>query len=543
MLLPGAVEMTIDGFVVHTETRSASAANPAIADGTFDTGTAEQEFDRDLADRGERTSHWLQAFAQLGFPKDGPYDLIQPTVLAPGIVLLDGVSNYTLVIERASGIVVVEGSVHDLRAEHVIDYIEDAFPDKPITHIVSLHHHADHNAGVRPYVGLGARLVAAEPAAAFWTEVLADRDARILPDRLDRSHDPAFVDAVGAEGLLLPDDDRPVSVYPEPTTHAADTAFVHVPDVGLLMVNGDTYGPGDPPGAGGASLQQQIVLRGLTVEQIAGAHGTPVTYEEFLAGLGARSEGGEQPLEVATRRSTRRPRRGNGVPGRSRIAIPAAASARSSPAGRRPPTRRASCRRAGRPSGRRRRARSRASAASSRARAWTGPSRRRASTSSARPQRRQLGGERRRVVAPRGVVQPPLLERPREGRRSSGRWGRSAARRSRHVRRDLQHPGAGRPAQPLLTRRRRRRRSRAHRRRPGRRRRPARRRAGAARRGRRTAGATSPGPSRRASTRRAWSRGPTAPGSSASGAVRIATPYRSRARAAGRAGRGARRRS
>ena len=284
--MPSEVAMTVDGFLMYRETRTGMAADPAVAPGTFDAGD-QPPGDRLLAARGERTSRWLQAFAQLGFPKDGPYDLINPRVLGPGVVLLDGVSNSTLVIERAGGIVVVEGSVHDLRSEQVLAYIAGAFPGKPITHAVSLHHHADHNGGLRPYVARGARAIVHETAGAFFTGVFGERGSRILPDRLDFVREPAVVETVGADGVTLPDATRPVAVYPDPSTHAADTVFVHVPDIGLVFVNGDTYGPGGAPGAGGRSLQEQILLRGLSVEQIAGAHGTPVTYASFLEALAA----------------------------------------------------------------------------------------------------------------------------------------------------------------------------------------------------------------------------------------------------------------
>lgn len=287
VLFPRQVTETVDGFVMQRETRTALRANPPLAASTFPVGGAAQPFDRTLAARGAGTSRWLQSFAALGFPKDGSYATITPKELAPGVILLDGVSNYSLVIDRASGVVVLEGSVHDLRAEAVIAFVQRTFPGKPITHIVSHHHHADHNGGMRPYVALGATAVVHEAAGAFFRDVFADRSSRILPDRLDRSSSPASVVTVPAGGQLdLPDATRPITVYPEPTGHAADTAMTYIPDAELLFVNGDSYGPGNPPGAGGRSLEDQIQARGLRVRTIAGAHGRPVTYEEFKAGLG-----------------------------------------------------------------------------------------------------------------------------------------------------------------------------------------------------------------------------------------------------------------
>ena len=287
VLFPRTVTMTVDGFTMHRETRTALRANPSLAASVFAVSGTAIPYDRALARRGERTSRWLQSFAHLGFPKDGSYATISAKGVAPGIVLLDGVSNSSLVIVRDSGVVVLEGSVHDLRADAVINYVQKTFPGKPITHIVSHHHHVDHNGGVRQYVGLGARAVVHEAAAGYFRAVFAERNSRILPDRLDTSTAPAQIDVVPANGQLdLPDATRPVTVFPEPTGHATDTAMTYVPDAEVLFVNGDTYSPGGPPGEGGRALEAQIQARGLKVSWITGAHGRTVSYDEFKAALG-----------------------------------------------------------------------------------------------------------------------------------------------------------------------------------------------------------------------------------------------------------------
>ena len=57
-------------------------------------------------------------------------------------MLLGGSGNQTLVVHRASGVVVLEGALHDFRAEAIIAYVQRAFPGKSITHVVSHHHSA-----------------------------------------------------------------------------------------------------------------------------------------------------------------------------------------------------------------------------------------------------------------------------------------------------------------------------------------------------------------------------------------------------------------
>jgi glyoxylase-like metal-dependent hydrolase (beta-lactamase superfamily II) len=284
--MPSIVTLKIDGFTIHRETRTRMRANPSIASSVFATGSQQSPFSPSLASRGAKTSQWLNSFAALGFPKDGPYSTITETVVAPGVILLTGVSNQSLVVERSSGVVVIDSSVHDLRAETVISYIQRKFPGKAITHVVSLHHHADHNSGMRPYVARGARAVVHQSAAGHFQRVFADRNSSILPDALDRVETPAQIDVVPASGnLLLPDATRPIRVYPEPSSHAADTAFAYVAGVGVLMLNGDTCQPGTAaPGC--RVVNDQVRANGLSVSQVATAHAPrPVSYAEFQRGL------------------------------------------------------------------------------------------------------------------------------------------------------------------------------------------------------------------------------------------------------------------
>ena len=117
-----------------------------------------------------KTSEWLMSFANLGFIKDGGQTAINPQRVAPGVILLAGVSNNSLVVRRASGVVVVEGALHDLRAEAVIDFVRRRFPGARITHVITTHHHSDHSGGMRPYVALGARAVLHEAAVPFFRQ-------------------------------------------------------------------------------------------------------------------------------------------------------------------------------------------------------------------------------------------------------------------------------------------------------------------------------------------------------------------------------------
>jgi glyoxylase-like metal-dependent hydrolase (beta-lactamase superfamily II) len=284
---PREVSLSEDGRVLHSETRSTVRANAAIAPSRFAIpGSVDATFDRTLARRGARTTEWLMSFAHLGFIKDGPATQIAPRAVAPGSTLIQGIPNNSMIVEQQNGIVVVEGALSSARAEALIRYIRATYPGKPIRYVTGSHHHADHAGGMRPFVALGAQAVVHTEAARFFRGVFANRDSRLLPDRLDGSERAARIVSVPATGsTTLADPVRPVTVLAERTTHATTTILVFVPSEGVLFVNGDTYTPGTPPGPGARSLDQTIRANGLNVRWIVGGHAGVVSYADFQTAL------------------------------------------------------------------------------------------------------------------------------------------------------------------------------------------------------------------------------------------------------------------
>lgn len=288
---PRVVALWSGGQRLHREVRSRAGfeANTSIRREVFrfpdDLGPA--PFAPRLARVGARTAEWITSFANLGFVKDGGQTAINPQRVAPGVVLLGGVANNSLVVRRANGVVVFEGALHETRAEAVIAFVRRRFPGLPITHVITTHHHADHSGGQRPYVALGARAVLHRAAVPFFRRVFARRSSTILPDRLDRSTRPARIVAVPPNGSLVLDDPlQRVEVYPIATSHAADMTVPFAVDSGVIFVS-DIYTPGAPPGEGAAALNDLIVAESLDVEWIVGGHGGFISYDDFLADLGA----------------------------------------------------------------------------------------------------------------------------------------------------------------------------------------------------------------------------------------------------------------
>jgi glyoxylase-like metal-dependent hydrolase (beta-lactamase superfamily II) len=286
---PRTVALWSDGQRLHREVRAAgkTVANPRVGGAAFRIPTAVQakRFGARLTSVGQKTSEWVMSFANLGFIKDGGQTAINPVRIAPGVIQLGGVSNNSLVVRRASGVVVLEGALHDLRAEAVIGFVRRRFPGARITHVITTHHHSDHSGGMRPYVALGARVVVHEAAVPFFRRVFRERNSRIMPDRLDRSNRPATFRAVpDGSSVLLNDASRPIRVLSFDVTHSVDMTVTFVQQAGVLFVS-DVYSPPGPPGDGGQALNDLIVANNLNVNWIAGGHGTFISYDDFQAQL------------------------------------------------------------------------------------------------------------------------------------------------------------------------------------------------------------------------------------------------------------------
>jgi len=297
MMFPRQVSLTSDGFTMIRETRRGLTANPTVRGQVFrfPAGVGRSEFQPRLAHIGAATSQWLMSFVNLGFIKDGGQTAINPTRVrdangaAARITLLGGVANNSMIVRRSNGIVVVEGALHNFRAEAVIDFIRQRFPRQRITHVITTHHHADHASGMRPYVALGATAVVGQEAVPFFRRVFAQRDSRILPDRLDRrgANFQARLRGVPNAGLTLGGAQSEIDVFQIDQDHATDMVVPYVRDQGVLFTS-DIYSPPGLPAAGDPNAQAIVDLvaaQGLNPQWIVGGHGTFIRYADFEAAV------------------------------------------------------------------------------------------------------------------------------------------------------------------------------------------------------------------------------------------------------------------
>ncbi|MBT7449606.1 MAG: MBL fold metallo-hydrolase [Rhodospirillaceae bacterium] len=307
IVLPTLVKLSYGGAPRLEETRSTAMVNPKIDEAYFSVPEDKAyEPDLEVAARGRLVSQSMLAFgfAGVGRPTIGSVE-IDTGVYLVYAAPIDAV--YTMVVEQENGIVVIEPGMNDLKGEEVIDWINQRFPGKPITHLMISHFHNDHSGGLRPYVAAGAALVVHEEGTDFYKAQVNRPKSQIAPDALDRAPVDVEIISIPADGTYRMDDpERPIVFYPVEIAHTSDMILAVVENKGILY-SSDFYvsaiarmlraGLDRPPGTpdtrtpfhAAVSLAKAIDKHKLDVPVMIGAHDKDtVSYAEFRAYLDAR---------------------------------------------------------------------------------------------------------------------------------------------------------------------------------------------------------------------------------------------------------------
>ena len=210
---------------------------------------------------------------------------------------IDGV--YTMVVEQDNGVVVIEPGMNDLKGEEIIKWIKKNIPNKPLTHLISSHHHNDHGAGIRPYIAEGAALVVHETAEEFYRAQINRPKSSIVIDALDRKMSNLSVTIIGVspdEGYTINDSNRPVSVYPVFNGHSEDMVIAFLDNQNLLYAadlyisgvardkrSGTVRGPNVVPYHSAISLNDTIKQFNISADNLLGSHDKDiVSYQDLI---------------------------------------------------------------------------------------------------------------------------------------------------------------------------------------------------------------------------------------------------------------------
>ena len=283
---PFSVTVSLNGGVVHSETRSAVVVNEPIDPVLFDIPVgAAPVFDPALAYRGMCAHQFHEQFVTAALPVDGIQDTVVPVELAPGVHWLTGGTHHSLAIEQERGIIIAETPLYPERSEAIINWVESHYPGRPITHVISRHHHGDHSAGLRTFVAIGTKIIIiGAPSVRFFRHEVFRARSTIIPDRLAERWRRGRIRRVRVGGSRhLDDPERPIDIYHVSTSHADDMVVTYLPKQKLLLTS-DLFNPGFLNNLQWVTeLHSEIVALDLDIETLVGVHGATATWAEFEA--------------------------------------------------------------------------------------------------------------------------------------------------------------------------------------------------------------------------------------------------------------------
>jgi glyoxylase-like metal-dependent hydrolase (beta-lactamase superfamily II) len=202
--------------------------------------------------------------------------------LAPGVYLITG-GYVSLAVEFQDYVAVFEAGQSEARGQAVLDAVEGAIPGKPIRYVINSHPHADHTAGLVPFVRKGITVVTHESNVAFLQMGLSTPRTLLGEDTLN----PRF-EAAGDQ-LVLEDPSMRLELRHIPNRHSDGMLLAYLPAQRILFQADFTL-----PMAGAAanpfviSLAEYIRDTNLDFDRYLAVHAAaaPQTKTDLMAVIG-----------------------------------------------------------------------------------------------------------------------------------------------------------------------------------------------------------------------------------------------------------------
>ena len=200
--------------------------------------------------------------------------------VSKGVWFLAGQSHHSVVVEFADHLVLIDAPLSEARALAVIAKARELVPGKPLTTLVTTHHHFDHTAGMRAAISEGLKVVTQSGNKA-WVEAMAKRSHSRQPDALTKNPKPLTVETVDEE-LEMKDATRTMMLYHVDGSPHSDTMLMAYLPADKVIVEVDVFSPGAAVHPYEANFLENITKRKLKVDRIVPLHGAIVKYEELL---------------------------------------------------------------------------------------------------------------------------------------------------------------------------------------------------------------------------------------------------------------------
>jgi glyoxylase-like metal-dependent hydrolase (beta-lactamase superfamily II) len=200
-----------------------------------------------------------------------------------GIWLLAGGGHHSVLVEFSDHLMLIEAPQSEARTLAVIAKAKETVPNKPLTQLVTSHHHFDHTAGMRAAIAEGMNVIT-QAGNAAWVENMAKRPHTIQPDALQKNPTRLVVETVDDEKTYQ-DAAMQVVLYHVAGNPHSDTMLMAYFPRDRVIVEADAYSPGPGPHIYAANLVENIDKRKLRVDRVVPLHGTAGTMAELRKAL------------------------------------------------------------------------------------------------------------------------------------------------------------------------------------------------------------------------------------------------------------------
>jgi glyoxylase-like metal-dependent hydrolase (beta-lactamase superfamily II) len=203
--------------------------------------------------------------------------------IAPGVLLTQGGTHNSMVVEMADHLIVFDAPVNDGYSKWVLAELKKRYPSKPVRTLVLTHHHMDHTWGTRAYLAQGATLVTNTGNGALFRGMAQAAHSRSPDLATTAKIEPKITEVT--ERLTLSDGKRNVHVLAFANPHSAAALMGYVEDARVGFIT-DVWSPGrDAVGAQLNAGQMAVVngmrKAGITPERLAGGHGSIAPYSDI----------------------------------------------------------------------------------------------------------------------------------------------------------------------------------------------------------------------------------------------------------------------
>jgi glyoxylase-like metal-dependent hydrolase (beta-lactamase superfamily II) len=210
---------------------------------------------------------------------------VVPEVVAPGVWLLGGQSHHSALIELSDHLMLVEAPQSEARTLAAIAKARELVPGKPLTQLVSSHHHFDHSAGLRAAVAEGLTVITQQANVAYYQEA-AKRPFTLQPDALAKAAKPATIEGVDDERVIDDAARRVVLYHIAGNPHADTLLMVYLPKE-RVVIQADAFSPGSSVQPYAANLLSGLRTRKLQVDRIVPLHGAIAPVAELVRAVPA----------------------------------------------------------------------------------------------------------------------------------------------------------------------------------------------------------------------------------------------------------------